>query len=357
VIQNIHLHHIRPYIHAQATFEPGINILFGPNGAGKTTILESICVLASTKSYRAPRLFDLVTYQHPIGSIQGDTTDADTLKVEILQRKHLFIKNGTRATRTSQYLHPTKIVVLAPEHQFLISGPSEKRRTFLDHLLCQKNPLLLDKFKHYRKTIKQKQALLKQNLPLSEYRDYVQPWNQIIVECGSEIRKARHDLLKKLEPFVQEEYLSIAHTKDRVEMRYIQHEEDMVEKLKEYEIVEYKNKRALVGPHRDDFEIMINHQHARDIASQGERASLLLSLKFAEMDDLSQDSVPTLLLDDVGVTLDESRRSHLFDRIKKLQPQTIITTPDLSIVRSSESIGAKILTQEMGDSKAHIFWK
>ena len=55
--------------------------LIGPNGAGKTTILESICVLASTKSYRAPRLFDLVTYQHPIGSIQGDTTDADTLKV------------------------------------------------------------------------------------------------------------------------------------------------------------------------------------------------------------------------------------------------------------------------------------
>lgn len=130
MFQKITLSHIRPYPSVSVDLLPGMNVLFGPNGAGKTTILEALCVLSTTKSYRAHKLFDLVTHNLPAGEIVGETSDLNTLKVEILPRKHTFYKNGDRITRTSQFLHETRITVLAPEHLHLISGSGEKRRQF-----------------------------------------------------------------------------------------------------------------------------------------------------------------------------------------------------------------------------------
>lgn len=357
MFQKITLSHIRPYQHVAVGLLPGINVLFGPNGAGKTTILEALCVLSTTKSYRAQKLFDLVTHNQPIGQIVGETTDHNTLKIDILPKKHIFYKNGDRITRTSQFLHETKITVLAPEHLYLISGSGEKRRQFLDQLLCQKNPILLDTLKAYRKTVKQKQALLKQNLSFSDYRNQVSPWNQNLIEKGEEIRNLRKALLIELLPEVESEYREISQTQESIQLNYQQHEMSIAESLTELEMPEYKVKRVLAGPHRDDFEIMLRDQHAHMVASQGERASILLALKFSEMKYLTDENMPVMLLDDVGVTLDDQRRQHLFERLKTLQPQTLMTTPNPSIVENAAQIGARILTQKKGDFQTPIIWK
>ncbi|MEZ4846115.1 MAG: DNA replication and repair protein RecF [Bdellovibrionota bacterium] len=358
MFQKISLHHIRPYGRVSVDFERGINVLFGANGAGKTTILEAMYVLATTKSYRATKLFDLVSHEQPIGQIQGETTDFDTVQVDILPRKHIFSKNGDRVTRTSQFLHETKVVVLAPEHINLISGSGEKRRNYLDHLLCQKHPILIDTFKSYRKTVKQKQALLKQNLSFSDYKNQIEPWNQQLIHFGEEIRNRRKQLLLDLLPGVRSEYEEISQTSAPVDLIYHQREDSIPNRLKEIEFQEHRIKRLLAGPHRDDFEIQLKGLPAETTASQGERASILLSLKFSEMNHLShEDSIPVMLLDDVGVTLDDERRSHLFERLEKLKPQTLITTPNPSIVENARGIGARILTQEKVNFQTPVFWK
>ena len=352
------MHCIRPYSRVSVEFERGINVLFGANGAGKTSVLEAMYVLATTKSYRATKLFDLVSHGEPIGQIQGETTDFDTVQVDILPRKHIFAKNGDRVKKTSQFLHETKVVVLAPEHINLISGSGEKRRNYLDHILCQKHPILIDTFKGYRKTVKQKQALLKQNLTFSDYKNQIEPWNQQLIHFGEEIRAQRKSLLESLLPKVQSEYGEISQTKEPITFHYHQRESSIPNRLQEIEFQEHRIKRLLAGPHRDDFEIHLKNQLADTIASQGERASILLSLKFSEMNYLShEDSIPVMLLDDVGVTLDDERRRHLFERLQKLRPQTLITTPNPSIVESAHGIGARILTQEKVSFQTPVFWK
>lgn len=333
-----------------------MNVLFGPNGAGKTTILESMYVLATTKSYKASKLFDLVSNHAPQGSITSDTADIETLKVEIEPRKHAFLKNGSRTSHTSDFLNSVRVVALAPEHQELISGSGEKRRAFLDHLLCQKNPLLLDLFKTYRKTLKQKQALLKQNPSLNEYRDQVAPWNIQLIEKGEEIRRHRLAMIEELRPRIQEEYRIVSDTSDRVYMEYFQKEQSMTEQLQKLEFQEYRIKRALVGPHRDDFNVQLRDQNASVVASQGEKASLLLAMKFSEIEHLANPDLPTLLLDDVGVTLDENRRKCLFERLEKLHPQTLITTPDPAICHFAQNRGAKIYEKVIENSN-HVFWR
>lgn len=357
MFQNIKLHHIRPYLSAHASFGTGINVLFGPNGAGKTTVLESMYVLATTRSYRATRLFDLITHEYEKGEIECETTDSETLKVEILPQKHIFLKNNTRMTRTSQFLHSVKTVILAPEHQELISGSAEQRRTLLDHMLCQKNPLLLDLFKTYRKTLKQKQALLKQPLSFSDFQDEVQPWNEKLVESGEQIRQHRKELVKVLLPTIQEEYRYISQDHESIVWTYKAREESMAQALSDVGFREYQIKRALVGPHRDDIDITIRNQRASQVASQGERASLLLALKFSEMTYLADPVFPTLLLDDVGMTLDRRRRQCLFERLEKLKPQTIITTPDPSILENLKDLGAVVLMRENSGLMNQFFWK
>ena len=51
-INNINIYNFRNYEQASIDFNDNINIFIGNNGEGKTNILESIYVLAITKSHR-----------------------------------------------------------------------------------------------------------------------------------------------------------------------------------------------------------------------------------------------------------------------------------------------------------------
>ena len=73
--------------------------------------------------------------------------------------------------------------------------------------------------------------------------------------------------------------------------------------------------RTTSGIHKDDINILLNKQAFRNIASQGQRKSLLFALKLAEFELLKSDKgfAPLLLLDDVFEKLDESRMHNLLD--------------------------------------------
>ena len=75
--------------------------------------------------------------------------------------------------------------------------------------------------------------------------------------------------------------------------------------------------RTTGGIHRDDLLLSLDNQPFRNIASQGQRKSLLFALKLAEMDVLKENKgfAPILLLDDVFEKLDEERISNLLQRV------------------------------------------
>ena len=71
--------------------------------------------------------------------------------------------------------------------------------------------------------------------------------------------------------------------------------------------------RTTAGPHKDELEILMGTQLLKSVASQGQRKSLLFSLKLAEYKILkiNKNIDPFLLLDDVFEKLDESRMQKL----------------------------------------------
>ena len=66
-----------------------------------------------------------------------------------------------------------------------------------------------------------------------------------------------------------------------------------------------------------DLDIQLSNQPFKNIASQGQRKSLLFALKLAEMEVLKKEKgfAPLLLLDDVFEKLDEDRISNLLNKV------------------------------------------
>jgi DNA replication and repair protein RecF len=82
---------------------------------------------------------------------------------------------------------------------------------------------------------------------------------------------------------------------------------------------------TLVGPHRDDLDMVLGDAPVKGYASHGESWSAALSLRLAAYDLLTHESgAPVLVLDDVFAELDARRRAHLAERVADA-PQVLIT--------------------------------
>ena len=77
-----------------------------------------------------------------------------------------------------------------------------------------------------------------------------------------------------------------------------------------------------MGPHRDDFDIIINGKKAKIYGSQGQQRSAVLSLKLSEAHILKEQTGenPVILLDDVLSELDKKRQDFLLNKITPLPP-------------------------------------
>jgi DNA replication and repair protein RecF len=109
--------------------------------------------------------------------------------------------------------------------------------------------------------------------------------------------------------------------------------------------------RTSGGVHRDDLLFQLGVQPFRNIASQGQRKSLLFALKLAEMEILRQEKrlSPILLLDDVFEKLDDERISNLLARVCSDEEAQIFIT-DTSCERLKlqfEKLGREIQIMEL----------
>jgi len=80
---------------------------------------------------------------------------------------------------------------------------------------------------------------------------------------------------------------------------------------------EFRRGVTLVGPHRDDVDLVLNDLPVKGYASHGESWSMALSLRLAAAEVLRSDDVdPIIILDDVFAELDVSRRRHLASMVQ-----------------------------------------
>ena len=348
-LTELNLHHFRNYDEAQVEFSPQINVLIGENAQGKTNLLESIYVLAMTRSHRTNNDRELIEFGKDAAQIKGTVQrELGSLKLELDIGKHgkKAKANHLEKARLSEYLGQLNVILFAPEDLALVKGAPTVRRRFIDMEFGQVSPKYLHDLTQYRDILKQRNRYLKQ-LQSHEAQDqlYLEVLSEQLAAVGGAIISQRVKFLSELEGYAQELHQSITQGRENLTVEYTSAVED-ASTLTEVELSEalmdlYRQNQSkeifqgttLYGPHRDDVRFLINHKNVQTYGSQGQQRTTALSVKLAEIDLMKNQTgeYPILLLDDVLSELDGARQTHLLKTIQD-KVQTFLTTPGLSDV-------------------------
>jgi len=337
----------RSYSFVESNLEPGVTTFIGSNGQGKTNLVEAISYCSTLSSHRVSQDLPLVKADQPRAIVRTGVKYQDRtnwLEVEIWPSKTNKAKlNGSDCKKTKDILGILQTITFSPEDLILVKGDPGQRRYFLDELLVQKSSSYAGIKTDYERVLKQRNALLKSAGParrnnLDSVLVTLDIWNEQLINFGSQIILARHQIINELLPYVSKSYAELAPSSKALNITYLPNVaaenmtlNDLVtamkQKLQERQQDELDRGLTLVGPHRDDLEIMIGELPAKGYASHGESWSVALALRLASFDLLKATSPagdPVLILDDVFAELDVARRNQLILRVKNVE-QVLIT--------------------------------
>lgn len=317
----------------------GINILYGNNGQGKTNWLEAIQILAHAKSFRTHHLQETVAFGEISALIRGtahrgDAIDRD-LQVSIQRNTKQTFINGKREP-LSRYLAQLHAVWFTADELEVVRGGPEARRSFLDRGVVSLQPLYIQTLNDYNKIIKQKKRLLTQagdgTLSFDALADLIEPWNQQLIFLSTQIHRARVEYVQLLQEALEHSLFG-----DALSIRYVSALESKGD-LGDYEALIADRLRlrlqaemfagaCLIGPHRDELQILFRDRNLRSFGSSGQQRSALITLDLAAISvyHSKHQDYPIFLIDDVDAELDGSRLERLLEYLDG-RTQTFVTT-------------------------------
>ncbi|MGR3973115.1 MAG: DNA replication and repair protein RecF [Candidatus Rhabdochlamydia sp.] len=322
-IRKIYLRHFRNYEEEVITFSPHTNLIWGNNAQGKTSLLEAIFLASMGRSFRTPHLKDLIRDESSFFFIEIQFEKDNISQVMKLSfdgvQKRLEINNSSY-TYFNPVLGILPIVLLAPEDVQIICGSPADRRRFLDLHLAQKDPLYVFHLTRYHRALKHRNTLLKQGKTEGLF-----PFEQLMLTAASYLQEKREEFLNDLAPLLQSSIQALSHHQDYTELCY---RPSQVKDYTKYQARDLHLKSTSLGPHRDDFTLLINQKPAIAFASQGQIRSAVASLRLAEWKLLSSyHQLPALFcIDDFGVHLDQQRREALLSHLTS-SGQIFLTSP------------------------------
>ena len=308
----------------------------GSNGQGKTNVLEALFLLAISKSFRSPENLDMVGFDQEFLSIAGALSKADEeQKLEVIitrepPKKTLKINGGVK--KAADYIGNMTTVFFSPDEIGMIHLAPSLRRRYLDLLLSQLDRSYLTAALKYQSVNRQRNSLLRQIGQGQRPESELDFWDHELSETGFFLISKRQEMLKKISRFAAEFYPTVTREPDDLKIEYrssinnVENSESFFELLQKNHAKDIAEGSGRLGPHRDDLRFWNNGHDMASFGSRGEWRSLVLTLKFAEIELLKEKTgeQPILLLDDVFSELDEARQKTLFNSIRDCQ--TFVTT-------------------------------
>ncbi|MGX9899250.1 DNA replication/repair protein RecF [Arthrobacter sp. SA17] len=358
-LQHLSLTDFRSYAQVDLTLEPGITVLLGSNGIGKTNLMEAIGYLATLSSHRVSSDGPLLRFGADRALIRAKLVRGDqstVLELEInASRANRGRINRSNPVRSRDLLGICQTILFAPEDLALVKGDPSNRRRFLDELLVSLSPRHAGTRSDYDRVLKQRNALLKSARTgkfTAGHEATLDVWDQHMARAGAELLHARLELVERLRPHLRSAYEQLTDGSKAAGAVYrstllTQLDDDgaasvsgiapveaglasedlgtlSVDELTDRYVQAFAASRrkelergiSLVGPHRDELELVLGEAPAKGYASHGETWSMCLSLRLASyyvmLDDTrTGGTAPILILDDVFAELDVQRRRKL----------------------------------------------
>ncbi len=362
-VEMLSLSDFRTYEQLDVSLSNGATVFVGANGIGKTNILEAVGYLSTLSSHRVSSDGPLIRFGAERALVRtklvrGEQRSSLELEINDSKANRARINRGS-PVRARDILGVCRTVLFAPEDLSLVKGDPGIRRRFLDELMVALVPHHSATRSEYERVLKQRNALLKSARGgrfTSGHEATLEVWDQHMAQAAARLVHARFDVLRRLQPHFARAYgeltdgskvvradyqssLEAAEAEVSENAAYIAAETALgsVEDTTLRYLEAFRNSRkkelergiSLIGPHRDDVQLLLGSAPAKGYASHGESWSVALSLRIGSYyllceDDSTPGATPILMLDDVFAELDRQRRAKLADIVATAE-QVLLT--------------------------------
>jgi len=345
LLESLEVHNFRN-LSGKVSWGAGLNIIYGDNGQGKTNWLEAIYLLATTKSFRTQRLQEAIRFDEDLAVVRGRVAQSQEVQREMqvnLQGSTKSIAVNGKREAVTRYLGQLHVVAFTADELEVVRGMPEARRKFIDRGVVSLHHAYVQTLADYNRVIKQKNRLLQDasemEMNFEQASEIIAPWNEQLIRLSSEIHRARSDYIGRLNDALERRLFE----RENISIRYVSSLEGKGD-LSDYEALISERLRlrlqaeiaagySLIGPHRDDLEILFDGREMRAFGSSGQQRSALIILDLAAISVYYSwhNEYPLFLIDDVDAELDRKRISYLLEYLEG-RTQTFITTSKESLV-------------------------
>jgi DNA replication and repair protein RecF len=334
----------RCYEEATLRFPPGVTVICGANAQGKTSLLEAVGWAATGKSFRGVPDSALVRSGRDAAILRAEVVDDE--RVQLLEAeirasgRNRVQLNRNAVQRSRDLLGLMRVTVFAPDDLQLVKGGPSGRRDYLDDLLVTLSPRYEAARADYERVLKQRNALLRGGLRGEDAVGTLDVFDLLLAAAGAELARGRVKLLERLVPAVADAYAELAGARTPITTTYeadwagdgltdladADLQEALLDAFAAHRKAEVDRGVTLVGPHRDEWRLLVGGMESRTHASQGEQRTLALALRLGghRLAGELTGSAPVLLLDDVFSELDDQRAVALVAHLDA--GQTLVTT-------------------------------
>ena len=370
LLSRLILANFRNFVALDLALPSGVVALYGGNAQGKTSLLEAVYLLAIARSFRAENEREVVNFaaaREGQQALVGGHLERGDQRLQVYVgyscsaaaastgaaggraglnysvRKEIRVN---RVRRTAADLVGTVGAVLfnADDIQ-LVQGPPAGRRRYLDILISQGDPLYLKALQRYTQVVRQRNRLLRLLREGRAESSELEFWDDRLVREGAWLSWQRARALSLLAELCADHHRNLSSPGELLTLEHLPSVpvgEDVEataghfrQALAGQRARELATGSTAVGPHRDDFQLLVDGVDMGTFASRGQARTLALTLRLAEASYLAQvrQDEPVVLLDDVLSEMDEDRRRRVLEKVAGYG-QSLITTTDPGLVRA-----------------------
>lgn len=335
----VYLKDFRCFKEARFTFSPHFNLICGPNAQGKTTILEAIAYFINGRSFRTSTASDLVRFGADHFVIEAFFVKhgvEQSLKVISNGRQRRIICNSTESRSAAHLLGLVHGVAIVPDDIHLVKGGPAPRRDFLDLQIAQTDPLYVHHLMRYHRALQQRNSLLR-----AKELKTIEVWEQEMAHAAAYLVRQRAAVIEKLNVHTKNYYAALSaeqammtlHPKGSVPYTSPSPKEEYLKLFLQQRPREAHVGFTLSGPHKDDIHIALGDQEARFFASEGQQRSCIAAMRLAEWQRLAEaaEVKPLMLVDDLCISLDVTRRARFMEHLSQLGQVFLTTTDEMEI--------------------------
>jgi DNA replication and repair protein RecF len=351
VLTRLVLRDFRNFAHLDIAVPPAGMVIVGENGQGKSNLLESVAYLSLLRSSRGARDADCLRFGAAAFHVRAEIMPPAFhhgvgVGYERATKRKRATVDGVEQRRLANALGALPSVSFAPADVALVAGGPGERRRYLDVALALTSSTYLAALQQFRAALLRRNAELKtaqrEHARAGSNLDArVAVWEAALSRHGATIAAHRKTFAEKHAARFSELSASIGETQTMT-MRYVPSVEMPSlsstseapgtpdrELIAEYEAIltaAFASQRAqelrrgitLVGPHRDDLQLLMGGRELRTFGSAGQQRSAAIALRLIELSTLRNaiGTAPLLLLDDPFAELDARRSARVLSLLE-----------------------------------------